>query len=449
LQPRTEDGLAPRRFQPLPARLLPLLYIGTAHLSLALAFACVAWWPHAVTGFFYHSWMVGLVHLVTLGWITMSIIGAIYIVGPVALGMALPARRGDYAAYALAVIGLIGMVSHFWIEEFGGMAWSAATVTCGLAYAIWRVLMALRFSAAPSEVTLHIRLAFLNLLGAATAGTLLAIDKTQHFLPGFVLSNVFAHAHLAAVGWATMMVVAVGYRLLPMVQPAAPPRRRSVMVSAVLMEAGVIVLFVGLIAQARWAIVGALLIIAALLRFFAHVAMMLSQPRPRPAAAVWPDYSVWHAMAAGAWLIGAMVFGSILLIMPMSEWTLRAAMAYAVFGLVGFLSQMILGLEVRLLPMYARYWSLRNSNFQGAINAPQSMGHQRLREAAFYLWLLGVPALASGVLFSREDLVGAAGWVLLAGVLMAAANVAAVLMHTMPCDEAQRDRSKSVIRSGE
>ena len=414
------------RLSALPPKILPLLYIGTAHLSLALAFACVAWWPHAVTGFFYHSWMVALVHLVTLGWITLSILGAIYIVGPVALRMPLPARRGDYVAYGFVLVGLIGMVAHFWIEEFGGMAWSAATATCGIAYVMIRVIAALRRSAAPREVTLHIRLAGLNLLGAATAGTLLAIDKTQHFLPGFVLSNVFAHAHLAALGWATMMVVGVGYRLLPMVLPAAPPRGRSVMLSAILMECGIVVLFLGLIARAWWAIAGGVLVVAALVTFFGHVAVMLEHQRPRPPAAIEPDYAVRHVFAAGAWLIGAIIFGLILLVVPMSEWTLRAAMAYGVFGLVGFLAQMILGLEMRLLPMHAWYWSFADADFQRAVVAPQVMGHQRWRGAVFYLWLFGVPALAFGFLLNREGLVGGGAWMLLAGVVIAAANAVSV-----------------------
>ena len=55
-------------------------------------------------------------------------------------------------------------------------------------------------------------LAFLNILGAATLGVLIGFDKVYHFLPGFVLANVFAHAHLAALGWATMMVVGVAFR---------------------------------------------------------------------------------------------------------------------------------------------------------------------------------------------------------------------------------------------
>ena len=70
---------------------------------------------------------------------------------------------------------------------------------------------------------LHVALAAANLSAAASAGILLGLDKVYHFLPGFVLANVFAHAHLAAVGWATMTVVGVGYRLLPMVIPAKAP----------------------------------------------------------------------------------------------------------------------------------------------------------------------------------------------------------------------------------
>ena len=103
-----------------PARLLPLLYLGTAHIALTLASLLAALWPQAVAGFFYHSRMVALVHLVTIGWITFSILGAIYIVGPIALRMDMAPRRMDSVAYALALIGLIGMVAHFWIQEYAG-----------------------------------------------------------------------------------------------------------------------------------------------------------------------------------------------------------------------------------------------------------------------------------------------------------------------------------------
>jgi len=193
-----------------PARLLPLLYLGTAHVAFALACLFAALWPRAVAGFFYHAWLIGLVHLVTLGWISFSILGAIYIVGPLALRMDMPARRLDYVAYACVVVGLIGMVGHFWIQQYAGMAWSAGTVAIGVLYMTVRIAASVRRTPIQPTVKLHIILACVNFWIAASMGLLIAIDKAVHLLPGFVLANVFARAHVAALGWATMMVLGVG-----------------------------------------------------------------------------------------------------------------------------------------------------------------------------------------------------------------------------------------------
>ncbi|MBI3491920.1 MAG: hypothetical protein HY047_09085, partial [Acidobacteria bacterium] len=293
----------------MPARLVPLLYLGTAQVSLALACVLAAVWPRAVAGFFYHSWMVAIVHLVTLGWITFSILGAIYIVGPVALRMPMPARRGDYVAYALGIIGVIGMVAHFWLEEFGGMAWSAATVTCGVLYVAWRIMRGLPRASIPAGVKLHIAFACLNIGLAASMGILLGFDKAYHFLPGFVMSNVFAHAHLAALGWATMMVVGVSYRLLPMTLPSKMPIGRSVLASAMLLEAGVLGLFVSLLFRSTWAQLFAVLIASGLAAFAAHVMWMVRSPVRKPIGAPRIDFGILHAASAGLSLAIAVGIG--------------------------------------------------------------------------------------------------------------------------------------------
>ena len=235
----------------IPSRRLVVLYVMTAHLSLALAFALTAWNPHAVAGFWYHSRMVAIVHLITIGWIAMSILGNVYVVVPMAFGLPFPARKSDYAAYALVVIGLTGMVAHFWLAEFSGMAWSAVTAAAGVAYVVARLAWNLRHARAPGGVKLHLYFASANILAAVTLGVLLGFDKVNQFLPGYVLSNVFAHAHLAAIGWVCMMVVGLGYRLLPMIIPAASPSGPTIYISALLLETGVLGLFVSLVMRSE------------------------------------------------------------------------------------------------------------------------------------------------------------------------------------------------------
>ena len=412
-----------------PARLIPLLYLGTAHVALAFACFLAGWWPQAVAGFFYHSWMVGIVHLVTLGWITFSILGAIYIVGPVALRMSMPAQRGDYVAFAVAAVGVVGMIGHFWIEEFAGMAWSTGAVAGGIFFMSYRIVQRARTAGVPGAIKLHLTFACVNILIAATAGVLLGFDKAYHFLPGFVLANVFAHAHLAAIGWATMMVVGVAYRLLPMVFPSKMPTGRSLYASAILIETGVLGLFVTLLLRSAWATVFGALIVAGLIVFLGHVVWMARRPAPRPAAAPRIDFAVLHAAFSGISLVIAAGLGMSLLILPSTPKTLQAAAAYGVFGLVGFLAQIVVGMEQRLLPLFTWFWAYARSDFKVPPTPPLAMGDRTLQALGFLGWLAGVPLLADGMFRASGPLVAAGAWSLFAAVLLATLDTVFVLLH--------------------
>jgi hypothetical protein len=178
------------------------------------------------------------------------------------------------------------------------MAWSAATVAAGVIYATARIVRAVRRANIQPAVRLHLVFACLNFWLAASMGLLLAIDKVAHILPGFVLSNVFAHAHLAAIGWATLMVVGVGYRLLPMTFPSKMPTGPSVYVSAILLEAGVLGLFASLLLRSSWALAGGTLIVAGLLVFAMHVGWMLRRSVSKPAGLPRIQFGLLHAASA-------------------------------------------------------------------------------------------------------------------------------------------------------
>jgi hypothetical protein len=391
----------------MPPRVLPWLYFGVAYLSLILAFAAIAWNPRAAAGFFYHAHLAGIVHLITLGWITASILGALYLVGPLALRTPMPARWPDRTAFASVTIGIIGMVAHFWLEEFGGMAWSGMMVALGILYVGVRTMCGLRRAPVPGAIKLHVLLAFLNIGGAATMGVLLGFDKVYHVLPGFVLANVIAHAHFAAVGWASMMVIGIGYRMLPMVLPARMPSGRTLYASAILIEAGAVGLFVTLMLRSAWTALFAAATVAGFIAFAAHVAVMLRHrlPRPRPLPSV--DYTIRHACLAFGSLAIAVALGATLALREPSELTMRAALAYGVFGLVGFLAQMVAGMQIRLLPLLAWYTAAHGAATPEAMPSMAVMSAQPLTSTAWVLWLWGVPALAAGFFFNAIPLLTA------------------------------------------
>lgn len=401
---------------------LPLLYFSLAHVCLAAAFAALAAWPSRFAAFFYHPQMVAVVHLITLGWISASILGALSMIAPMALRTRLPARPSDHAAFALYVIGVAGMVAHFWLDSPRGMIWASGSAALALLWATGRAAFALRMAPIPSAVKLHFFLAFLNLAVAATLGILLGLNKVQPVLGGFVLSNVYAHAHMAALGWGTMMVMAAGYRLLPMLLPSAMPGGKRLYASAVLLEAGVLGLFFSFLGRSRAVAVFAPLVAAGIAAFLLQVAWMKRHPRPAPRELRRPDWGVLHAVQALFWLAVASGLGMVLAFAPASEWKLRAALVYGTLGLVGFLSQIVVGVSHRLLPIYAWMRAYEQAGFQIQPRSPHATPLRPLQAATFFLWSAGVPLLAAGLGMVRPALVSAGASALLTGVILGGAG---------------------------
>lgn len=411
----------------MPARWVPLLYFAFGHLCLAAAFAAVALRPEALAGFYYHPRLLAVVHLVTLGWITGSILGAIHIVGPLALRAPLPTRRRDFAAFGAFALGVMAMAAHFWTDEPGGMAAGAALAAVAVAYVSVRAIRAVARAPVPAAVRVHLVLAFANAIAAATAGVLLGVNKVHPFLPGFVLSNVAAHAHLAAVAFATMTLMGSAYRLLPMMLPAAMPRGPLVWAGAGLVQLGAWGLFLALVSGSSGAGPCAALIVAGLAVFFTRVGWMLRHRRPPPSEMARPDLGTVHAFVAFVYLVASAVLGLVLAFAPASEQTLRLTLLYGVTGLVGFLAQVVVGVQARLVPLFGWLWGFADADHQRFPPAMHGLVDRRVHALVVLLWLAGVPLLAAGFYADRTTTIAAAGWTLLAAVgLGAMQNVAAL-----------------------
>lgn len=354
--------------------LLSRLYFSVAFVSLSLAFAATGIAPRAAGGFFYHARLLGIVHLITLGWITNVILGCLYVAVPSRLNQQWPIHRADYWAFASTVIGLIGMVAHFWIEEYGGMAWSGLMVLAGIGYVVVRAWPRVRRASHPARLPLLLGMA--NIVAAATAGVLLGFDKVHHVLPGYVISNVLGHAHLAALGWACMMTIGLSAALQPGTH--RPATRWTILV----FEGAVLGLVVALLAG------------SATMTFFATVAAVTLARSAMGLCRRSRDTAGAHVSAALVYLLLAAASGVALTTLDPSDFTMRLALLYGAAGLLGFLVQLSLAVLVRL---------------ETAIV---------VSGVTFSLWSAGVAGLASGLFLGIDWLLACGAWTALAGTLL-------------------------------
>jgi hypothetical protein len=413
----------------MPARWVPLLYFLFGYGALGRAFGELCFRPDTLMGFFYHPRMLAVVHLVTLGWISASILGALYLIGPLAFRMPLPARFWDYLAWACFAIGVSGMVSHFWMGSPAGMVWAAGLTALAMSGVAARALWNLAGAPVPFESRVPVGLALMNVIAASSLGVLVAANKVRPVLTLRHLDVVWAHAHFAMLGWGTMMVVGAGYRLLPMILPSAMPRGPFVLASAGLLEAGLASIVWGFLGGGPGLRVGAVLVLAGLGAFLSRVAWMLRNRRPAPTALVWPDWGVLHALQSLVYLVVSSLLGTYLAFAPSSETTLALGSAYGACGLVGFLSQIIVGVEGRLLPLYAWLWGFVDRGHGELPPSLHAANVRPLQALSFGLWTLGVPALAVGLASDARPGVQAGAGALLVAVVASLANAIVVLVR--------------------
>jgi hypothetical protein len=402
---------------------LPAAYFAAAHVALAAAAGVLVVDPALPAGVFYQPKVIALVHLVTVGWLTASILGAFYIAGPLALGVPMPVRALDWIAFASFAIGAAGMVSHFWIATYGGMAWSALMVVVAVGLVAFRAARGMRQSAVAGALRLHLVLALANFLAAAVLGMLIGFDRSSGTFGLSPLSSAWAHAHLAAIGWVMLMVIGMAYRLIPMMLPAAIPTGRRLYLSAVLIEIGLAILFTALLTGSPWLLAGSVLIVAGLANFVVVVRGIVRARRPRPPALPRRDWSVWQTQAAIASMVVAAGCGLALSTGRIGDWRLAVAWVYGVVGLVGFLAQMVAGVEARLVPWYAWYRAqaaLGGATPVAAANALPSAAYARL---VLLGWITAVPLLAIGLATNTPWLVRPGAFALFTGVVTGALHL--------------------------
>jgi hypothetical protein len=412
-----------------PSSALPLAYYLVAYAGFIGALLVLVADPALPAASFYQPRFVALVHLVTLAWLTGSILGSLYIAGPLALRVPMPAGRADWIAFGAFVFGASGMVAHFWINTYDGMACSAIFLVGAVAWVGGRVMRGLARSTIAWGVRLHVALAFLNIFAAAALGIAIGFDRSRGFLPVSPLSTMFAHAHIAAVGWVTMLVIGLSYRLIPMMLPAAMPAGRALALSAVLLQIGIMALTVHFVTNSIPAWPGALIIVGAVASFIARVRSMLARRLPRPPALPARDWSTWQTHMAFAWLLIAVAIGLALTLGAPDGDVLRLMWIYGVAGLVGFLAQMVAGVQGRLVPLYA--WYRASASGGVPLRAANALPSAPFARSIFLCWAAAVPLLAWGLPYEDHAAIRLGAVVLLAGLGLGATYMISMLRRAL------------------
>ena len=406
----------------VPEATVPLRYLVAAVLAFVLAAAGVVGLARELAGHYYHPRLAALTHTATLGWITLTIMGASYQLVPMVLERPIWSERLARWQFAALVAGVVGLVAHFYIAEFSGMLWAAGVLAAGIVAHVVNMAASLR----GARPTFTARLFALGLAGLALTlgfGVVLAVDRVVGLLPGAgFFPALHAHFHLALLGWVVPVVFGVAARVYPMFllagEPAGWPGRAQLW--GLLL--GVPLLTLGLLASPLLARLGALAVAAAVLGHAVWV-LQIVRARRRPAL----DWGLRFVLTGTALLLPATALGLGLAFDVLGG--PRPALAYAVLALGGWVSLTIVGMMLKIVPFLVWYRVYAPEVGRGTVPTPGRLGRPALEGLAWWLLTGGVLGLAAALAAGHAAWIRAAGAALALGALAFVATLATALHH--------------------
>jgi hypothetical protein len=237
------------------------------------------------------------------------------------------------------------MITHFAIGIWPGLWLAAIILFASILMFAWNILPGVMSQVGRGVAETGMFLSVCFLIAAALLGTLLGLDKSYDFLGGSLLTNLAAHVHLAAVGWVTLSICAVSYRMLPafLLPTIQLPVAAKWQIYALAVT--VVGLAASLLLRSRMASTFAIAISFAMAWYLQIVASMV-RTRRMPL-----DWTPLHALAGVIGLAMAAGLG-IALSFAGGDSALgaRLAPAYGAMGLLGFFSNFIVGMSYQLFP---------------------------------------------------------------------------------------------------
>ena len=302
---------------------------------------------------------VAITHALVIGWVTTTVMGASYQLGPVVIGGNLWSERLARVQFLLHVGAVVSFVwgLALWDTMVMGFAGSALVLSfllyvVNVGHSVWsgRAWTLTRAYLAASLTLLVVAFT----LGITWVGAL----QPSHLWFPITLGRLSAHAHLGLVGWLGLTVMGVSYQLAPMFNVVTEARPRWGW-HALAITSGALVLFAAVIAldPPAWArpplaaalAVGPLVWGADQLRLMRHRSRRRLDVQGRAVFLSLGFLVLTVALGLGA------SFGSPL---TRDDEPARWLLAYGAAGIVGWMGTTLIGNSYKILPFllwYHRY----------------------------------------------------------------------------------------------
>lgn len=399
-------------------------YFAPATLYLtAGSIALVAVAPELASGLYASPRVAATTHLLTLGWITLSIFGALNQILPVALEVPLASRWLAHATLAGLAPGAglfaAGIASGSTSLQHAGIALVSFAIITG----IGNVAVTLARSRTRDVTWTAMALAIAFLGSTLVLGVALLHNLHTGFIAAARLRYLAAHIHVALVGWALVMIVGVSHRLLPMFLVAHGARTHWSARSVAALATGTVLLAAGLLANLAPMTLAGVASLVGGVAMFAIQALAFFRARVRRSL----DPGMHFIAAAIVLMTLAAPIGAVLAAAPARSG--RLATTYVFTALAAGVTTYIMGAYYKIIPLLAWLAGQRHAGPAARVRTAAELSSPRAAHAQLALTLAGVATTIAGISAGSTQVTRAGAASFAAGAGLFTVNMALIALR--------------------
>lgn len=302
--------------------------------------------------FFMDTAIISLTHIFTLGFLMMVIIGATYMLLPVALGVKIAHEKLFFPVYYAFTVSLLLFVIGMHYSIGSMIAWGGTFLFISVLIYNINILLSLKKVKKWDYTAIGIAFAYSYLFIGLSIGLYLALSF--YFRIGFDLYGILKdHVYLMFAGFVVMLFIAVSYRLLPMFYMTKTPDSLYWKTDLAFINAGIIAMLVSPFFGAGTSVYtflndigGCLLGAGILLYCFIFLNLMLKRLKKKF------DITTFYLFSGIIFLIIATAVGLLFIILPHSRITLNYGIYYILgfAALFGFAGMAVIGFLHKIFP---------------------------------------------------------------------------------------------------
>jgi len=197
--------------------------------------------------------VLALVHTATLGWFTMTIMGAMYQLVPVVLITRLRGVALAYSQVALYLAGVVLLISGFWLTALPLLAVGGSLVVAAAFVFALHLLATILLAPRRPLTAAYLMASLLYLLLVVSLGLTAALNLRWGFLGAATYHLLLAHLVIGLGGWLGLTIMGISYKLVPMFALVHRKSERLGWGLLILLNAGLIGLALSLgLAASAW-----------------------------------------------------------------------------------------------------------------------------------------------------------------------------------------------------